>query len=185
MEKTLQLHGRIIKYNLTYKKVKNINLRIKPNGTIQVSANKRVSEKIINSFLVSKADFILNALERYKNFADVPQKQYFSAEEIKEVILDLCKKYYPYFGDKGIKYPQIKFRKMISRWGSCNPEKAVITFNINLMYAPPECIEYVIIHEFTHFLQANHSEKFYAELEKVCWDWKKHRKTLKEIYLKY
>ena len=63
-------------------------------------------------------------------------------------------------------------------------EQGKITFNTNLMYAPPECIEYVVLHEFCHFLQANHSKLFYAELAKVCPDWKEMRKMLKNINIR-
>ena len=97
--------------------------------------------------------------------------------------VQLCGAVYPYFKARGVKYPQIKFRKMVSRWGSCQPTKGILTFNTNLMYAPKECIEYVVAHEFTHFLQANHSDKFYKELEKICPDRKMRQKQLKEIVI--
>lgn len=181
MIKEIYLYNTKIQYILEYKKVKNINLRIKPDGSIFVSANKRVPQQVIEEFIISKADFILKALEKYKNKMAEPQIQYFSENEIREVIIDLCKKSYPYFERRDIKYPQIKFRTMISRWGSCNPSKGILTFNTNLMYAPVECIEYVVLHEFTHFLQANHSNKFYEELALVCPDWKNCRKKLREI----
>lgn len=181
MIKEILLSNTKIQYDLQLKKVKNINLRIKPDGTIHVSASKRISQNTIDNFLISKADFILNALEKYKNMPDMPRRQYFSEAEIREVITELCRKSYPYYENLGIEYPQIKFRKMVSRWGSCHPTKGILTFNTNLMYAPVSCIEYVVLHEFTHFLQANHSSKFYDELVKVCPDWKTHRKMLKEI----
>lgn len=101
--------------------------------------------------------------------------------EVCEVITELCKKAYPYFEKKGIQYPQIKFKKLKSRWGSCQPMRGILTFNVNLMYAPIECVWYVVLHEFTHFIVANHSKKFYFELEKVCPDWKDKRKVLKNI----
>ena len=178
------LNNKILYYNLQYKKVKNINLRIKPDGTIHVSANKRVSQNVIDDFIISKADFILKTLEKYDNASQKPQKQYFTEKEIQDVILKLCKKTYPYFEKEGINYPQIKFRKMVSRWGSCHSVKGILTFNTNLMYAPIECVEYVVLHEFTHFLQPNHSSLFYKELSKICPDWKELRKTLKEVNIR-
>ncbi len=183
MKKTLFYNGKFLNYELQYKSVKNINLRIKPDGTVHVSVNKRASQKVIDEFIMSKAEFILKALAKYENKRKGPQKQYFEENEIREAILKICEKAYPYFEKKGIKYPQIKFRKMVSRWGSCHPAKGVLTFNTNLMFAPAECIEYVVLHEFTHFLQANHSNKFYEELKKVCPDWKVCRNKLKEISL--
>ncbi len=184
MVKIVVFQNRIIQYDFRYKKVKNINLRIKPDGTVHVSANKRVSEQFIDAFVLSKAEFILKVLERYENKSEEVQKQYFAEDEVRDVIFALCRRVYPYYECLGIKYPQIKFRKMVSCWGNCHPVKGILTFNINLMYAPKECIEYVVYHEFTHFLHANHSCKFYEELEKVCPDWKACRNRLKEIRIR-
>jgi len=174
----------IIQYNLQYKNVKNINMRIKPDGSINVSANRRVSQKVIDDFIISKADFILHAMEKYKNMPVKEQKQYYTEDELKELIFRLCNRAYPYYERFGIKYPEIKFRKMVSRWGSCHSQKGILTFNTNLMYAPIECIEYVVWHEFTHFLQPNHSSKFYDELVKVYPNWKDCRKKLKDINIR-
>lgn len=184
MQQSILLRNQIVIYDLQYKKVKNINLRIKHNGEICVSANKRVSQKVVNEFLLSKEDFIIRALEKCKNKSDVLPKIYFCEDEIQNIILDLCEKVYPKFEKQGVKYPKIKFRKMVSRWGSCHTIKGILTFNTFLMYAPIECIEYVVLHEFTHFLQANHSDKFYKELEKVCPDWKTRKRKLKEINIR-
>ena len=178
MEKSIVFENKTITYTLIRKKVKNINMRIKPDGQVLVSANRWVSEKLIDEFVLSKAKYILKAQDSYSKKEKI---QYFTEDEIKAFIISFCEKAYPYFARKGVKHPEIKFRKMTSRWGSCNPSKRIITFNTNLMYAPQECIEYVVWHEFTHFLQANHSKDFYAELEKVCPDWKICRKKLKNV----
>ena len=181
MNREIILGDRTIKYDLEYKKVKNINLRIKSDCSVCVSANKRVTIKAIDDFVLSKADFILRALEKYKNMPVKEQKQYYTEDELKELILALCNNVYPYYEKQGIKHPEIKFRKMVSRWGSCHTKKGILTFSTNLMYAPAECIEYVVWHEFTHFLQPNHSTRFYDELAKVYPNWKECRKKLKEI----
>lgn len=184
MNREIILGDRTIKYDLQYKKVKNINLRIKPDGSINVSANKKVPQKVIDDFIISKAEFILRALEKYKRETAKEQRQYYTEDEVKELTLDLCDKVYPYYQKRGVRYPEIKFRKMVSRWGSCHTKKGILTFSTNLMYAPAECIEYVVWHEFTHFLQPNHSTRFYDELAKVCPNWKECRKKLKEISIR-
>ncbi len=56
--------GREIKYELTRKRVKNVNMRIKADGTVYVSANTRVSVKRIEEILTERADYILNAAQR-------------------------------------------------------------------------------------------------------------------------
>ena len=184
MNREIILGDRTIKYDLEYKRVKNINLRIKSDCSVCVSANKRVTIKAIDDFVLSKADFILRALEKYKNMPVKEQKQYYTEDELKELILALCNNVYPYYEKQGIKHPEIKFRKMVSRWGSCHTKKGILTFSTNLMYAPAECIEYVVWHEFTHFLQPNHSTRFYDELAKVYPNWKECRKKLKEISIR-
>ena len=70
---------------------------------------------------------------------------------------------------------------MKSRWGSCNRVKGILCFNTMLKFAPPECVLYVVLHEFCHFKVSGHQRDFYDEIEKLCPDWKRHRKRLKEI----
>ena len=77
--------------------------------------------------------------------------------------------------------PQINYRAMKSRWGSCTPSKNSICINSRLMAAPMECVDYVIAHELCHFLQANHSAAFYSELEKIIPDWKLRKKQLSQF----
>ena len=183
MIKNIELAGKSIQYNFQCKRVKNINLRIGADGRVSVSANRWVSEKTIENFLRSKENFILSALQKAEERAKIPPVQYFDEKEIRYLILELCEQIYPVFEARRVRFPQIKFRKMKTQWGNCHPQKGVLTFNTRLMYAPYECIEYVVAHEFTHFLQPNHSALFYAELEKVMPDWKERRKKLKEIYV--
>lgn len=184
MIREIEFNNIRIQYDLQYKNVKNINFRVKSDGSIYVSANKSVPPKVIEEALISRMDYIVRVIEKYQNMPNEEKKQYFSESEVKELILRLCREVYPYYESLGIKYPEIKFRKMISRWGSCHTKKYILTFNINLMYAPIECIEYVVLHEFTHFLQPNHSKLFYAELAKTCPDWKERRKKLREINIR-
>ncbi len=184
MTKKIIITGKEIEYTLIRKSVKNINLRIKSDGSVFISANRFVQAEKIENFIISKSDFIFKAIEKFENMEKKPLTQYFKESEIKTVINLLCKKVYPYFENKNVDYPVIKFRKMISQWGNCRSNEGILTFNTNLMYAPFECVEYVVLHEFTHFIEANHSAKFYEELAHVCPDWQNRRKTLKSINLR-
>lgn len=181
---SVKIKGTTIEYEMQYKNVKNINLRIRADGSIHISANERVPRKMIDEFIVRKSNFILNALEKCQVRLQEQRIRYFAEDEICDVIIGICKKVYPYYEKIGIDYPQIRFRKMVSRWGSCQPMGGILTFNTNLMFAPLECIEYVVWHEFTHFLQPNHSKMFYEELCRVCPGWKEFKKQLKEINIR-
>jgi hypothetical protein len=70
---------------------------------------------------------------------------------------------------------------MISRLGSCQPKKSILTFNYALINAPISCVEYVVVHEFVHFLVANHSRKFYEQISVFLPDWQERRELLKKI----
>ena len=85
MIKRIKLLDREIEYDLQIKRVKNINLRIKPDKSITVSANPRVPENRIERFILEKQDFILRALEKYgKMQKSLPRpKQYIDGETVK------------------------------------------------------------------------------------------------------
>lgn len=66
----------------------------------------------------------------------------------------------------------ISIKRMKTRWGSCNPKKGYINLNIELMKKSPDAIEYVILHELTHLIHANHSTNFYNYIATHMPDWK-------------
>ena len=82
MTKEIVLNGKRIEYELQRKDVKNINLRIKADRTIFLSANPRVSEQIIEEFIESKSEYILKALDHYEELAKYAPKpkQYVDGE---------------------------------------------------------------------------------------------------------
>lgn len=80
-----------------------------------------------------------------------------------------------------LKKPDLSIRTMTGRWGSCTPSKAKIIINKNLIYPPHRCLEYVVLHELAHLVEANHSKKFYAIIEEVMPDWKERKKILNEF----
>lgn len=172
-----------IEYELERKKVKNINLRIKPDLTVYVSANKRVSKKYIDAFVLKKADFILNALEKYKNHTYVSEQKY-TNEEFNDYINSEFIRVYDLFQKYKINKPSLKLRKMKSRWGSCNYVKGIITLNTNLIYCTKEQISYVIVHEFSHLLVHNHSKDFYKVVEIYVPDYNRIRKEMNKINLR-
>lgn len=71
-------------------------------------------------------------------------------------------------------------KKYKNRWGCCNPRKKTVCLNVDLVCLPQKLIDYVIYHELTHFKQFNHQKAFYAELEKICPDYKRLKKEIKE-----
>ena len=76
--------------------------------------------------------------------------------------------------------PPLRILTMQTQWGSCSPNGRV-TLNPNLVKAPRECIDYVILHELCHLAEHNHSERFYRLMGQVMPDWEKTKKRLDGI----
>jgi hypothetical protein len=74
----------------------------------------------------------------------------------------------------GINPSPPSIRKLKTRWGSCSRSGRII-INIDLIKAPTECIEYVIMHEFCHIREYNHGPKFWKLLEKVMPDYRERK----------
>ena len=76
----------------------------------------------------------------------------------------------------------LQIRSMKTRWGTCIPVKKKITLNLSLLYAPRKCLEYVALHELTHFLELYHNAHFYSILEEFMPDYKEWQSLLNKEY---
>lgn len=81
---------------------------------------------------------------------------------------------------ENIPYPNLRIRKMKTRWGVCNKKTNTVTLNSELIKYDISEIDYVIIHELSHFLHFNHSRNFWNQVEKYCPNYKKIRNELKD-----
>ena len=87
---------------------------------------------------------------------------------------------YKLFQKYKVPYPALKIRCMKTRWGSCQPNDAIITLNSRLIETPKSCIEYVVLHEFAHFIHPNHSKQFWDFVTMLMPDWKERKKELEK-----
>lgn len=233
-KRVVTLDDELFEYTLERKEVKNLNLHVRRDGSIYVSANKSVPESAVDAFLISKERFIVNAIRKFEEQAkSEPQpKQYVSGEtfilqgrnlrlkvsqaskeqiymdgvyiflevkdvndaanrkrmvcrfldkQCRDVFSEILEDIYPIFQKYGVSMPALRIRNMDTRWGSCLAKKGIITLNKRLIEAPRNCIEYVVMHEFCHFIHPNHSKQFYAFLSMLMPDWKERKKILEGI----
>ncbi len=75
---------------------------------------------------------------------------------------------------------RITIRGQKTRWGSCSA-RASISINWRLMQAAPDIMDYVIVHELCHLLQANHAPRFWREVARVLPDYEARRRRLREF----
>ena len=77
----------------------------------------------------------------------------------------------------------LKIRKMKSRWGVCNINNNNITLNLDLSKYDIKYLDYVIIHELSHFIHFNHSKSFWLLVSKYCPNYKEIRNEMKKFIL--
>ena len=165
------------------KRIKNINLRVKPpDGRIEVSAPLRVDTSFVRAFVREKRDWIRKQQER---IAASPQGRAAAAspdevaqwrEVVQAFVPPLIAKWEPIMG---VKAGKIAYRNMTSRWGSCQSSTGRICINVRLALYPPECLEYVVVHELCHLLERGHGPRFHALMDAFLPDWKAIRAKLR------
>lgn len=203
-------NNNVYEVEIIKKNNKNIYIRVKNGKVIVTCGNfvtKRYIEKLINDNYISickmidkdnkriekEEEFYLfgnkydvvygfNDLELVNNKIYVLNKKELDKylnKKIQEIFKERLDYWYNVFEEK-IPIPNLKIRKMTSRWGVCNLKNKNVTLNYNLYKYDIECLDYVIIHELSHFIHPNHSKDFWNLVSKYCSNYKLLRKKLKE-----
>ncbi len=235
-QREIQLGDKAISYTLERKAVKNINMRMRPESGLTVSASPRISVRQIEEILRQNQGRILETLRQYEQQQTQKVQQYPLTYTTGETVLylgkllrlevaagtantvqvrhdrmlllvknpadaqlrrrvfdnwwnaacekavrNLCRAVYPVYQCRGVAFPEIRFREMVAQWGNCRPQRGILTFNTRLLAAPVRCMEYVVIHEFTHFLYPNHSAAFYQCIAAELPDWKDLQDVLQSL----
>ena len=165
---------------------KTVAIQVNSDLSVTVRAPRSASEKDIEEILKKKEAWISKHIEKIKKTKErleaepteklTREKVIALAEEALKVIPARVE----YFAKViGVTYGKITIRNQKTRWGSCS-SKGNLNFNCLLMLAPPEVLDYVVVHELCHRKQMNHSKAFWSEVEKVLPDYKEARKWLKE-----
>ena len=74
---------------------------------------------------------------------------------------------------------RVTIREQKTRWGSCS-SKGNLNFNWKLIMAPPEALDYVVIHELCHLYEFNHSPRFWALVSSHMPDYEAWKQWLKD-----
>lgn len=107
----------------------------------------------------------------------------FIKEESARVLTARVREIYADFSPRPATFPDLSFRWMRSRWGSCTASKKHVTLNEKLLLVHPALADYVIYHELCHFKHQNHSPAFWAYLATFVPNHKELRRALNQTPL--
>lgn len=177
---------KIGEYNVEVRRSKRKSATIKITADMQivVFVPLYVSDNEIEKMVISKSKWIDKHMLKVQSTIDERSKlEKITFEQVKE-LADQAVEYIPkrvkYYAEKeNFVYNKITIKNLVSRWGSCST-KGNLTFNCLLMLTPDYVIDYIVVHELCHLREMNHSEKFWAEVEKIMPDYQRAELWLKQ-----
>jgi hypothetical protein len=201
--------GDELKVVIIRKKIKNIYFRIDENLNILVSCPKYVSDIEINKLLKDNIKSLERMYKSAVNKSIKDEHIYYLGKKLeyvyyKKVMIDGYIAYGPstnavneyleknslgFFQDRMNIYMQeydnlpkfrLRIRKMKSRWGVCNKSSMTITLNTLLIHKRVDLIDYVIVHELSHFEHMDHSREFWNCVGRHYPNYKKARMELRD-----
>lgn len=169
-----------IAYQVIRSRRKTISIQITPDGRVVVRCPLRLSRREIRNFVEKEQNWILPRLEK----ARMQLRQPKLTEEQLEVLTDRAKEVFAersaeFSSRMGVRFHKITIRHQKTRWGSCSAA-GNLSFNCLLVLAPPEVLDYVVVHELAHRIEMNHSPAFWAQVERILPDYRSRRQWLKE-----
>lgn len=178
----LRTHIAGIPVVITRKRMKNVRLRVKPDGSVALSAPPTTSHREIEAFVASRADWIRATQANYRESLRARADSADAAEiaewraVVQACVPVLIERWEPVIG---VKAGPLAYRNMTSRWGSCQPATGRICINVRLALYPPECLEYVVVHELCHLVERGHGPRFKALMDELMPDWRQRRDKLR------
>jgi predicted metal-dependent hydrolase len=101
-------------------------------------------------------------------------------ERLRELIPPLLAKWE---GRAGRRAAEVRIKKMKTRWGSCNAPVRRIWLNLELVKKPPQCLEYILVHELVHFRVREHNQRFIQLMDEMMPGWRRIRDELNQAPL--
>ena len=128
----------------------------------------------------TKIDLLVNSkttlLEKQKIF------EKFYRSELESLLPKLIKKWEK---KVGVKAKEVRIKKMKTKWGTCNQKDKRIWLNLELAKQPPNCIDYVIVHEMVHLKERRHNDRFLKLLSDAYPRWQQAKEELNHGILSY
>ncbi len=165
-------------------KRKTISVQIYSADKVKVRAPYKASMKDIQKVIDENKDWIESKLSEQKQReeagSEIRTLTFAEIEELADRACEVFKDRVAYYAPiVGVTYGRITVRNQKTRWGSCS-SKGNLNFNVALMRAPLDVLDYVVVHELCHRKEPNHSVRFYNEVKKAFPSYKEQEAWLKE-----
>ena len=172
---------------------RNTYIRVKKDLKITVTTNYLTSVRAISELIKNNTDKICKMIDEQeikkknntgffylgKQYVVIYSDAWYK-KQAKKLFQERLDYNYEKF-TKSIPYPRLRIRKMTSRWGVCNVSTHVITLNLELIKRDTSYLDYVIVHELSHLIHGDHSNRFWKLVEDNMPDYKKYREEMKEF----
>ncbi len=99
-------------------------------------------------------------------------------QQLKAAVPPLLARWQPLMG---VRVERFFVQRMKTKWGSCNPGARTIRLNTELAKKPPECLEYIVVHELAHLLEPTHNARFVGLMDRFMPQWQFHRQVLNRL----
>lgn len=103
-------------------------------------------------------------------------------EQLRTKLPELLGKWQPMMG---VNVRRILVQRMKTRWGGCNPSTGNIRLNTELAKKPPECLEYILVHELAHLIEPTHSNRFLTLMDKFMPHWRQIKDELNRLPVRH
>lgn len=168
------------------------SLSVSRESILTIHTTRTASQTYIEGLLQQNNDWILHQMQRQQErqaaaqeavagltIEEREQRVRAAAEQIRPLLAQRIAHYEPMLPQPHREIRRIRIGMQRSRWGSCS-STGTISFNVRLYLAPPEALDYVVVHELCHLVEMNHSDRFWALVASIMPDYLTWRRWLRE-----
>ncbi|MDD2546106.1 MAG: M48 family metallopeptidase [Burkholderiaceae bacterium] len=79
----------------------------------------------------------------------------------------------------------VPFEHLKTQWGRGSPTSRAIRLSTDLAKKPPECLEYIVVHELAHWIEPSHNARFVSVMHLFMPKWQHYRDGLNNLPVRH
>ncbi|MCD6380463.1 M48 family metallopeptidase [bacterium] len=151
-------------------------------------------QRYLLNVIYQKAPFRNKAEIRNKKYLDLYVREGSNKQQRRRVLTEWYRHQLKYLipgliekweGTIGVKTNDWGVKRMKTKWGTCNVRAKRVWINLELAKRPPQCLEYILVHELVHLLERNHNIRFTSYMDKFLSNWRFIKEELNSFPISY